>query len=153
MFKIFYEDIEIGVEETYGNYAVTREEVIDFAGKYDPQPFHLNDDIAKQSVFGALCASGWHTCAMAMRIMVDRMMAEGFAGMGSPGVDNIRWKKPVFPGDTLSVRMRTTEKRPSASRPNIGLIKGAYEVLNQKDEVVMTMETNAMVLRRTPAAG
>lgn len=153
MFKIFYEDIEIGVEETYGSYDVTREEVIDFAGKYDPQPFHLNDDIAKQSVFGALCASGWHTCAMAMRIMVDRMMAEGFAGMGSPGVDNIRWKKPVFPGDTLSVRMRTTEKRPSASRPNIGLIKGAYEVLNQKDEVVMTMETNVMVLRRTPADG
>jgi len=148
MFKIFFEDITIGETETFGSYQVTKDEVIDFASKYDPQPFHLDENIAKQSVFGGLCASGWHTCAMTMRIMVDHMMQQGFAGMGSPGVDEIKWKQPVFPGDTLSVRGEFIEKRESKSRPNLGLVKSRYQVFNQKNELVMQMVANSMVLKR-----
>lgn len=148
MFKIFFEDIELGNPERFGAYEVTRDEVVDFARKYDPQPFHVDEEMAKQSVFGGLCASGWHTCAMTMRILVDHMMDQGFAGMGSPGVDGIKWKKPVFPGDTLSVSGEVLEKRESESRPNLGLIKSRYQVFNQKDELVMEVVTNAMVLKR-----
>ncbi len=153
MFKIFFEDLEIGVAETFGSYAVTKEEVIDFASKYDPQPFHLDEEVAKQSVFGGLCASGWHTCAMTMRLLVDHMMAQGFAGMGSPGVDEIKWKRPVFPGDTLSVRGELVEKRDSQSRPNLGLVKSRYQVFNQNNEMVMQLVTNAMVLKRGEKPG
>lgn len=148
MFKIFFEDIELGNPERFGAYEVTRDEVVDFAKKYDPQPFHVDEEMAKQSVFGGLCASGWHTCAMTMRILVDHMMEQGFAGMGSPGVDGIKWKKPVFPGDILSVSGEVLEKRESESRPNLGLIKSRYQVFNQKDDLVMEVVTNAMVLKR-----
>lgn len=148
MFKVYFEDMELGVSETFGAYEVTKEEVVDFASKYDPQPFHLDEEIAKQSVFGALCASGWHTCAMTMRMLVDNMMERGFAGMGSPGVDGIKWKQPVFPGDILSVTGEVIEKRDSKSRPNLGLAKSKYEVFNQKGELVMQLLTNVMVLKR-----
>ncbi len=148
MFKVFYEDLEIGKEETFGAYQVTKEEVIEFASKYDPQPFHIDEEMAKHSVFGGLCASGWHTCAMTMRILVDYMSTQGFAGMGSPGVDGIKWKQPVFPGDTLSVRGELIEKRESQSRSNLGLVKSKYSVFNQKDEMVMQLVTNVMVLKR-----
>lgn len=148
MFKVFYEDLEIGKEETFGAYEVTKEEVIEFASKYDPQPFHMDEEMAKHSVFGGLCASGWHTCAMTMRILVDYMAAQGFAGMGSPGVDGIKWKQPVFPGDTLSVRGELIEKRESQSRSNLGLVKSIYRVFNQKEELIMQLVTNVMVLKR-----
>jgi acyl dehydratase len=148
MFKVFYEDLEIGKEETFGAYEVTKEEVIEFASKYDPQPFHMDEEMAKHSVFGGLCASGWHTCAMTMRILVDYMAGQGFAGMGSPGVDGIKWKQPVFPGDTLSVRGELIEKRESQSRSNLGLVKSKYSVFNQKEELVMQLVTNVMVLKR-----
>lgn len=148
MFKVFYDDIEIGQTERYGAYEVTREEVIDFARKYDPQPFHLDDEAAKQSVFGALCASGWHTCAMMMRMLVDNLTEQKSASMGSPGVDAIRWKQPCFPGDILSVESTVTEKRDSASRPKIGFLKSDLVIKNQRDEVVMTVTTNYMMLKR-----
>lgn len=148
MFKRYYEDFAVGDESRFGSYEVTREEVIAFASAYDPQPFHLDDEIAKQSVFGALCASGWHTCAMTMRMIVDNLMAEGVAGMGSPGVDQIRWKKPVFPGDILSVTSTVLEARPSASRPNLGLVKMEQRISNQAGETVMTLVSNVMLLRR-----
>lgn len=148
MFKVFYEDLEIGKEETYGAYQVTKEEVVEFASKYDPQPFHMDEEMAKKSVFAGLCASGWHTCAMTMRILVDYMSTQGFAGMGSPGIDGIKWKQPVFPGDTLSVRGELIEKRESQSRPNLGLVKSKYSVFNQKDEMVMQLISNVMVLKR-----
>lgn len=146
--KTYYEDIVVGEKETFGAYEVTREELLDFAAKYDPQPFHLDDAAAEKSVFGALCTSGWHTCAMTMRMMVDHMRETGFAGLGSPGIDNIRWRKPVFPGDVLSIRTLITDKRESQSRPNLGLIKSDYEIMNQKGETVMTMTANAMVAKR-----
>lgn len=150
MFKKFFEDLVIDEVESFGKYEVTKEEIIDFASKYDPQPFHLDEEIAKQSVFGTLCASGWHTCGMMMRMIVDRMMDEGMAGMGSPGVDELKWHKPVLAGDILSVRGRVTHKRDSKSRPNIGLVKSHYEVLNQKGEMVMSINTNVMMLKRNP---
>jgi acyl dehydratase len=148
MFKIFYDDIKVGDTEEFGSKTVSKEEIIDYASQYDPQPFHLDEDLAKHSVFGSLCASGWHTAAMTMRMMVDNMMGSGFAGMGSPGLDKLEWKKPVFPGDTLKVKTVILEKRESKSRPNIGLMKSQSEVLNQKDEVVMRMVSNIMVLKR-----
>ncbi|NVJ97196.1 MAG: MaoC family dehydratase [Alphaproteobacteria bacterium] len=148
MFKIFYEDIDVGQTDAFGAYAVTKEEVIDFASKYDPQPFHLDEEFAKHSVFGALCASGWHTSAMMMRMMVDHMMEQGFAGLGSPGIDGIDWKKPVFPGDTLTIESEVTAKRESQSRPNIGLVKSTYHVKNQHGDVVMIMRGNVMVAKR-----
>lgn len=152
MFKVFYEDLEIGKQETFGTYEVTKEEVIEFASKYDPQPFHMDEEMAKQSVFGGLCASGWHTCAMCMRVLVNYMAKQGFAGMGSPGVDSIKWKLPVFPGDTLTVRGELIEKRDSQSRTNLGLVKSQYSVFNQKDQMVAQLITNVMVLKRSPAA-
>lgn len=148
MFKIFFEDIDVGQKDSFGHYEVTKEEIIEFASKYDPQPFHLDEEIAKQSVFGSLCASGWHTSAMLMRMIVDHMAKRGFAGMGSPGIDGIEWKKPVFPGDVLSAETEITAKRESQSRPNMGLMKSTYSVKNQKGEVVMIMKGNVMVARR-----
>ncbi|WP_417460510.1 MaoC family dehydratase [Kordiimonas sp.] len=148
MFKIFYEDLIVGHKEAFGAYEVTKEEVIDFASKYDPQPFHLDEEFAKQSVFGALCASGWHTSAMMMRMMVDHMMETGFAGLGSPGIDGIEWKKPVFPGNVLTLESEVTDKRESQSRPNIGLVKSTYHVKNQNGDVVMIMRGNVMVAKR-----
>jgi acyl dehydratase len=148
MFKIFFEDLEIGQEDTFGAYEVTKEEVVEFASKYDPQPFHLDEGLAKQSVFGGLCASGWHTCAMLMRMLVDRMMKEGMASMGSPGIDGIDWKKPVMVGDVLSVKTVITAKRDSKSRPNIGFLKGTYEVSNQHGDLVMVVRSNYMVAKR-----
>ena len=148
MFKIFYEDIKIGETEEFGTYPVTREEVIDFASKYDPQPFHMDEELAKNSVFGDLCASGWHTGAMMMNMLVNQTMGSGMASMGSPGLDKVEWLKPVFPGDTLSLRGKIIEKRESKSRPNLGLLKSEYEVLNQKSEVVMRTVANSMILKR-----
>ncbi len=148
MFKIYFEDLEPGKTENIGTYDVSKEEIIEFASKYDPQPFHINEDIAKQSVFGSLCASGWHTCAMTMRVLVDHLMKQGLASQGSPGVDDIRWKRPVFPGDTLHVKGCVLEKRDSKSRPNLGLAKSRYQVFNQNDDLLMEMTTNVMVLKR-----
>jgi len=151
MFSVFFEDFVVGDTDSFGSCTVTREDVIDFASKYDPQPFHLNDEAAKLSPMGALCASGWHTCGMTMRMMVDNLMAKGVAGLGSPGVDELRWKKPVFPGDILRVESEVLDKRPSESRGNMGLVKTRHMVKNQDDVVVMTMVSNVMILRRTPA--
>jgi len=148
MYKVFFEDINVGDTSEFGSYLVSKEEIIDFAQKYDPQPFHLDEEAAKSSVFGGLCASGWHTCAMLMRMLVDNMTKLGMASLGSPGMDGIKWKRPVMVGDTLSVKAKVDAKRDSASRPTIGFLKGTYEVLNQKGETVMIMHSNYMVAKR-----
>ena len=145
---IFYEDLEIGLTRNFGGYEVTREEVIEFASKYDPQPFHLDDEVAAQTHFGRLSASGWHTCAMTMRMMVDNMMNEKSAGLGSPGVDQLRWKKPVYPGDTLRCETEILEKRRSASRPEMGIFKSRIRTFNQHDEMVLEMISNALIRTR-----
>lgn len=147
---LYYEDLEVGVTSKFGHYDVTREEVIEFASKYDPQPFHLDDAAAAKTHFGRLSASGWHTCAMAMRMVVDRFKETEQAGLGSPGVDEIRWIKPVYPGDTLRTESVLTDKRRSKSRPEMGLIWGTTTVLNQHDDVVMTYKSMGLVSTRHP---
>ncbi len=142
---IYFEDIEVGATQSFGSYEVTREEAIDFASKYDPQPFHLSDEAAAQTYFGRLSASGWHTCAMTMRMLVDSMMERKAASLGSPGVDKVRWLRPVYPGDTLRVESEVLSKRQSESKPHMGSFQSEMTVYNQNDEPVMTMISIALM--------
>ena len=146
----YWEDFPVGQVREFGAMPVTREAVLAFAGEFDPQLFHLDDDAAAASLFGRLSASGWHTCAMAMRMMCDAYLLDS-SSLGSPGIDSLRWTKPVHPGDTLSVRMSTLETRPMASRPNVGLMLSMWEVLNQHRELVLTMQGWGMFGRRPTA--
>jgi len=148
---IYFEDIEVGSVRRFGSYAVTREEVIAFAQKYDPQPFHLSDEAAAQTHFGRLSASGWHTCAMMMAMLVENLKTTQQAGLGSPGQDELRWLKPVYPGDTLSLSVEVIDKRPSTSRPEMGSYRSRITVYNQDDVAVMT--TLAIGLIRTRPKG
>ena len=142
---IYYEDLEIGAKQSFGRYEVTREEVVEFASKYDPQAFHLDDDAAAKTHFGRVSASGWHTCAMTMAMMVENMKNVKQAGLGSPGVDNLQWKKPVYPGDTLRVESEVISKRRSQSRREMGLFKSRAQIFNQNDEVVLEMTSNGLI--------
>lgn len=144
---LYFEDIDVGAVSRFGSYAVTREEVIAFAQKYDPQPFHLSDEAAAQTHFGRLSASGWHTCAMMMAMLVENLKTTQQAGLGSPGQDELRWLKPVYPGDTLSLSVEVIDKRPSTSRPEMGSYRSRITVYNQDDVPVMT--TLAIGLIRT----
>ena len=148
----YFEDIEVGRKASFGNYKVTREEVIEFASKYDPQPFHLDDEAAAATHFGRLSASGWHTCAMMMSMLVENMKTHRQAGLGSPGMDNLRWTRPVYPGDTLRVESEVISKRRSASRPEMGLFKSNVRVFNQNDETVLEMTSNGLIRVRDPDA-
>jgi len=142
---LYYEDVEIGVVQKFGHYEVMREEVIEFASKYDPQPFHLSDEEAAKTHFGRLSASGWHTGSMAMRMIVENFKENKQAGLGSPGIDNLRWIKPVFPGDILRCESEVVSKRRSESRPEMGITIGSLTVFNQNDEPVMTMESTGLI--------
>jgi acyl dehydratase len=144
----YWEDIEVGSSARFGRYEVTREEVIEFASKYDPQPFHLSDEAAAQTYFGRLAASGWHTCAMLMRMLVEHMNTQEQAGLGSPGVDELRWLKPVYPGDVLRAETEILDKAPSRSRSDMGSYRGKTTVLNQHDEPVMTVVSIGLIRRR-----
>jgi acyl dehydratase len=146
-----FEDLPLGEPSTFGSYRLERDEIVSFAAKWDPQPFHLDDEAAKASLFGALSASGWHTCAMAMRMMCDAYLLES-ASLGSPGLEKLSWTKPVYPGDTLHVRLEVLESRALASRPGVGLIRSRWNVMNQDDETVLLMEGYGMFRRRGPAA-
>jgi len=146
---IYFEDLEIGAETEFGSYAVTREEVLDFACKYDPQPFHLSDEEAAKTHFGRLAASGWHTCAMTMAVIARHVVGDGQAGLGSPGVDELRWLKPVYPGDTLHVRGKILDKTPSRSKPEIGSFRTETIVTNQDAMPVMRF-TSIVLIRRRP---
>ena len=149
---IYYEDLEVGAQSSFGRYDVTLDEVRDFASKYDPQAFHLDEEAAAQTHFGRISASGWHTCAMTMRMLVENMQKVKQAGLGSPGIDNLRWKKPVYPGDTLRVESEVIEKRRSRSRPEMGLFKSRAQVFNQDDEIVLEMTSNGLIRVRNPDA-
>jgi len=145
----FYEDLVVGEVHRFGAYAVTRDEVIAFASKYDPQPFHLDDAAAAaHPFFGRLAISGWQTCAYAMRLMVADMKARNVQSLGSPGMDGIRWVKPVYPGDQLTLESETLEVRPSRSRPEMGAAKRRYTMRNQNGDVVMTMEATGLFATR-----
>ena len=146
----YFEDMEVGTKSSFGHYEVTREEGLEFASKYDPQPFHLDDEAAAQTFFGRLSASGWHTCAMTMRMIVDQFRHEKTASIGSPGIDELRWLKPVYPGDTLRMETELIEKRQSKSKPNMGFTKSRQTVFNQHDEPVLTMIGNGIIAVRDP---
>lgn len=149
---LHFEDFQVGESETFGSYPVTREEIVAFATEFDPQPFHLDDAAAAESLLGGLAASGWHTCAMTMRLICDGYLNRS-AGLGAPGVDEVRWLKPVRPGDTLSVRRTCLEARISASRPELGLVKFHYEALNQTGDIVMTWTVPQMFRVCAPDTG
>ncbi|MEO6409852.1 MAG: MaoC family dehydratase [Burkholderiaceae bacterium] len=140
---LFWEDFPVGNVREFGHVQVTREAVLAFAREFDPQPFHLDDDAAQASLFGRLSASGWHTCAMAMRMMCDEYLLDA-ASLGSPGIEQLRWLKPVHPGDTLSMRLQVVESRLLASRPGVGLARIEWRVSNQHAQPVLTMEGYGM---------
>jgi len=144
---LWWEDFRIGETVELGTHTFTEAEIIDFARQFDPQPFHTDPEAARGSIFGGLIASGWHTCAVGMRLMCESYINRTVS-MGSPGVENVRWLKPVRPGDTISYRRVVLEARPSNSRPEAGLLRSRWEALNQGGELVMTMEGWGMVGRR-----
>jgi acyl dehydratase len=147
---IYFEDLEVGAETYFGSYDVTREEVIDFASKYDVQPFHLSDEAAAKTHFGRIAASGWHTAAMVMAVISRHVVKNEQAGLGSPGIDELRWKKPVYPGDTLHVHGEIIETSPSRSRPEMGSFKTHTTVTNQDGVTVMSF-TSIVLIRRRPS--
>jgi acyl dehydratase len=149
---IYFEDLVVGAETKFGSYDVTRDEVLEFARKYDPQPFHLSDEEAAKTHFGRLAASGWHTCAMTMAVIVGHVGREDQAGLGSPGIDELRWLKPVYPGDTLHVSGRILDKTPSRSKPGLGSFRTRTEVANQDGAPVLRF-TSIVLIRRRPEAG
>ncbi|WP_254536911.1 MaoC family dehydratase [Halomarina litorea] len=131
-----YEDVTVGETRSFGEYEVTREEILRFAGQYDPQPFHVDEEAAESSMFGGLVASGWHTAAMTMRMLVDGELNESGA-LGAVGVDELRWPNPVRPGDTLSIETEVLEKEPF--REGIGLVHSRTVTTNDDGETVMSM--------------
>ena len=145
----YFEDLEVGAETYFGSYEVTREEVLEFARKYDPQPFHLSDEEAAKTHFGRIAASGWHTCAMTMAVLARYVVEHRQAGLGSPGIDQLRWRRPVYPGDTLHVRSTIVEKTLSRSKPDMGSFRSDMVVTNQDDQAVMTF-TSIVLIRRRP---
>jgi acyl dehydratase len=148
---IYFEDLEVGAETEFGTYEVTREEVLEFAKKYDPQPFHLSDEAAAKTHFGRIAASGWHTAAMTMAVIARHVVKHEQAGLGSPGIDELRWKKPVYPGDTLRVSGEILEKTPSRSKPEIGSFRTRTTVTNQDGDTVMIF-VSIVLIRRRPEA-
>jgi len=139
MTMTYYDDLEIGSVRTTGSYTVTREEILDFGLRFDPQPFHVDEAAAARSWFGGLVASGWHTASICMRLNVDAMHEAGGGSLGSPGVDEIRWLTPVRPGDTLTATAEIIDKRQLKSKPDRGLVRSRWTMTNQHGEAVMTM--------------
>lgn len=145
---LYLDDIAVGDRARFGRYEVTREEVLDFARKYDPQPFHLSDEGAAETHFGSLAASGWHTCSMTMAMLVAHMKEQPQASLGAAGIDELRWLKPVHPGDVLRCETEILDVRPSQSRPEMGSIRSQMTVFNQKDEPVLRFVALALLRRR-----
>ena len=146
---LYFEDFPAGRQERFGRCLVDRDEVLDFARRFDPQPFHLDDAAAAANpVFGRIAASGWHTAAMAMRLTVDHWQALGVQALGASGLDELAWLRPVYPGDTLRLEAEVLEARPSASRPGIGFVKIRTVAYNQDNVAVMRQVANVMLARR-----
>lgn len=149
--QLFWEDFVEGSVAEYGARLVTADDIVAFAAEFDPQPMHLDEAAARATMLGGLAASGWHTCALMMRIIADGFVGRS-ASMGSPGVEEAKWLRPVRPGDHLTVRARVLEKRPSKSRPGMGTVKFLFEVVNQDGGVVMTLISPMMLGRREEGA-
>lgn len=143
----WFEDFASGETIPLGSHEMTREAIVDFARKYDPQPMHLDDVGGATSLLGALSASGWHTGCVLMRLFVDALLAHT-ASLGSPGIDTLKWLKPVHAGDRLTAKLTVLETRTSASRPRLGFVRSRFDVVNQKGIPVLMMESTLMVERR-----
>ncbi|HEU4986372.1 MAG TPA: MaoC family dehydratase [Rhizobiaceae bacterium] len=150
-FKWAYEDLEEGRTIEFEPKTVTAEEIIEFASEFDAQPMHLDEEAGRNSILGGLSASGWHTCAMFMRMMCDAFLLDS-TSQGAPGVEYARWKRPVLAGDTLSGRSTITGRRRSRSRPDLGFVTCRHELTNQRGEVVLELENTGMFLLRNPGA-
>jgi acyl dehydratase len=146
----YFEDLTVGAKLSLGKYTFEREEVLEFAGKYDPQPFHVDEQAAGASIFGGLIASGWHTCAVMMKLLVAQVLHDS-SSMGSPGIDEIRWLKPVRVGDTLEVFLVIEGARASKSKADRGLIVMRWDGYNQDGEQVVYVRSKLLMGRRTPA--
>ena len=144
---ISWEDFKVGETHEMGRHTFTTDEIVTFARQYDPQPFHTDPQAAQHGFFGGLVASGWHTCAVAMRLMCDSYLNRS-RSLGAPGVDNVRFHKPVRPGDTLVFRRTVLASRLSASRKGVGLVKQRWEAVNDAGELVLSMEGWNMFGRR-----
>ncbi|KAF7964205.1 dehydratase [Cupriavidus sp. UYMU48A] len=144
---LYFEDFEVGSRRELGSYLVTEEELLAFARQYDPQPFHIDKDAAAKSIYGGLISSGWMTCSIMMRLLVLSTTGKS-ASMGSPGVDEIRWLKPVCAGDTLTVVLNVLDTRPSKSKPDRGVVHTQWEATNQRGELVCTVKGMGMYGRR-----
>lgn len=149
--SIYWEDLQPGSVRELGTTSPTVDEIKEFAGKFDPQPFHLDEEAGRQSLFGGLCASGWHTCAMAMRLTVDNMLRHS-SSLGSPGLESLKWLKPVYPGDVLSLRHTILDSRALRKRPDTGMVRSRWEMFNQQGERVLEMEGYGFFRRRHPAS-
>ena len=149
---LYLEDFSVGDTREFGRYTVSLEEVMEFGRKYDPQPFHIDEAAAAKSHFGGLIASGWHTCGMFMKMLADDFNSRGGGSLGSPGVDELRWLKPVRPGDVLSVRGEVLEARPSKSKPERGIVRSRFEVFTEDGTVVMSLTSVSLMSRRPRAA-
>ena len=146
----FFEDFSPGEVTEFGDYLITEEEILEYARRYDPQPFHVDREAAAESMFGGLIASGWMTGSIMMRLLVEHFISP-VSGMGSPGVDEVRWPKPVRAGDRLRVRITTIEAKRSQSKPDRGIIQVQQEMINQHGDTVMSLRGTSFLKCRTPA--
>ncbi len=149
--KFYFEDFSPGWVAEYGPRRVIREEMIGFAAQYDPQPMHLDEEAARSTMLGGLGASGWHTCCIMMKIIADNLLLDA-ASMGAPGIEEVKWLKPVRPGDSLTVRGSVLGTRASQSKPDRGFVSFLWEIHNDRGEKVMTLVCPQMLLRRNPGA-
>jgi acyl dehydratase len=147
--RIHFEDLLPGDVREYGRYEVTREEIVAFASEYDPQPMHLDEEAGRASMLGGLAASGWHGCGILMRIVADGFILKS-SGMGSGGIDEVRWLRPIRPGDVLSARHTVLSARASRTKPDRGFVDFRFELLNGNREVVLEQRCGIMFARRTP---
>jgi len=145
----YFDDFKPGQIFELGRHTITKESIVAFAREYDPQPFHTDEEAAKETIYGGLIASGWQTGALLMRLFWDGLLHE-CASLGSPGIDELRWVKPVRPGDTLSLRYTVVETVPSRSKPDRGIVRSLCEMRNQDGDVVLTMKGLGMFMRRAP---
>ena len=148
--KRYFEDYVTGSVHEFGSVTVEKEEIIDFARRFDPQVFHTDPELAKSTIYGGLIASGWHTSGLMMRLFADHYLSK-VASLGSPGVDELRWKIPVRPGDELSIRVTVLGTKRSRSKPDRGIVRSFIEVINQNREVVMSIKAiNLFLCRERP---
>ena len=151
MAKLHFEDFTPGQKAEYGPRLVTREEIVAFAAQYDPQPMHLDEEAGRKSLLGGLGASGWHSCGIMMRMICDGFMLNS-SSMGAGGVEEVKWLRPIRPGDLLTLRTTVLETRASRSRSDMGIVRILFEMFNDRGEHVMSMVTPSLFGRRNAGA-